>query len=153
MKIEKKLRKILIIFLIILLILSNGYFILKSQKLDYDILIGIPVKSKTNNTIAVDFSKSQPLEKKREMNIVIFSFMNADSVEVDESVEDLPDAIIWVSDPEEKITYYRACIWLDDNAVIFKIEDESSSEYKKIDNTYYASELKHIINNHIDLYQ
>lgn len=147
-----KRKKIFIAILIIALIVSNGYFISQSQKLDYAILIGFPIQSKVEDTIAIDFSKSQPLKKKEEVNTILFSLIYATSIEEDEAMTELPDAIIFISDPVENITYYQVRTWLNDDTIIFKIGDESNYQYKKIENTYYMEQLKNIVIRHIDQY-
>lgn len=147
-----KRKMIFVAILIIALIMSNGYFISQSQKLDYVIQIGFPIQSKADSTMAVDFSKSQPLKKKEEVNIVLFSLIYADSMEESGEITELPDVVISISDPVENIMYCQVSAWLNDDAIIFKIGDESNYQYKKIENTYYMEQLKNIVIRHIDQY-
>ncbi len=49
--------------LIILLTLSNLYFINKFQEFDYEIMLGIPVNSEVGDTNGIDFTKSKPIGK------------------------------------------------------------------------------------------
>ena len=59
-----KMKKILTAILVIVLIISNAYFIYESQKSDYEILIGVPVKGE-DDSAAVNYQKSKPLTEKR----------------------------------------------------------------------------------------
>ena len=68
-----KMKKILTAILVIVLIISNAYFIYESQKSDYEIWIGVPVKGE-DDSAAVDYQKSKPL-KEKEHGIPILFFL------------------------------------------------------------------------------
>lgn len=135
-------KKILIFISIIILFIGNIYFINKSQKLDYEILIGIPIKGENSDTICVNTSKSKPLNNRNEINIIIFSLMNASSIEKPELSKSIPGSTIWSNDSKEGITYYKINLWINENSIIIENENETKTEYKKIDNTYSITNLK-----------
>ena len=70
---------VLISILFILLILSNAYFIHKSQTAGYKIVIGVPVAGEEMEIGAVDYTKSAPLKEQSEITAVMFALMHAGS--------------------------------------------------------------------------
>lgn len=125
-------KKILIFISIIILFIGNIYFINKSQKLDYEILIGIPIKGENSDTICVNLSKSKPLNNRNEINIIIFSLMNASSIEKSELSKSIRGSTIWINDSKEGITYYKINFWINENSIIIENENETKTEYKKL---------------------
>lgn len=148
-----KLKNVLICILIILLILSNVYFLKKSQETGYEMLIGIPAINEEHVVSGADFSKSTPLKNKSQVDTAFFSLLNANTIQKPAIADNQPDAVIWISEPKEGITYLQINLWLDEDSIIFITENTSSHEYREIDNTYYAAELKKIIENQVDLYR
>ena len=102
-----KIKKILIVILVLFLIISNIYFVIRTPKLDYKILIGIPVNSEGDNSVGVDFTKSKPLKDKEDVTTIFLSLLRARTIDKTETTEHLPDAVITISD------YSQACISTD----------------------------------------
>ena len=135
--------KLTVVF-VILLVISNVYFMNETKKPDYKIHIGIPVNSAEDGSYGFDFTESKPL--KREMSSdVILSLLSAHTVEAPKKEERFPDAVISVSDWKKNREYYLFTLWLEKDSVIFKLENEQGMEYREIDNLYYVTELEKII--------
>ena len=139
-----KMKKILTAILVIVLIISNAYFIYESQKSDYEILIGVPVKGE-DDSAAVNYQKSKPLTEKEDRNTVLFSLLQARSIEKPEITEQLADAVIAISDPQANISYAQISLWVDESSIIAETGDEELPDYKEITDNSYADELRNII--------
>lgn len=98
----------------------------------------------------VDFSRSTPLKQQHQVNTVIYALLNANPIENTDTMEHLPDAVIWISDPKDGTTYIQVDLWLSDDAIVFTTG--SKSGYKVIDNAYYFTELRDIIVNQASHY-
>lgn len=81
---------------------------------------------------------------------MILSLLSAHTVEAPKKEERFPDAVISVSDWEKNKEHYLFTFWLEENAVIFKLENEKGTEYREIDNLYYVTELEKIIKTEIE---
>ena len=134
--------------IVILLVISNVYFMNKAKKPDYKIHIGIPVSAE-DGSAGFDFSESKPL-KKETASDVILSLLSAHTVEAPEMEERFPDAVLSVSDWKKNKEHYLFTFWLEENSVIFKSESEKGTEYREIDNLYYVTELEKIIKAEIE---
>ena len=108
-----KMKKILTAILVIVLIISNVYLLYESQKSDYEILIGVPVKGE-DDSAAVDYQKSKPLTEKEDRNTVLFSLLQARSIEKPKITEQLADAVIMIGDPQADISYAQITLWVDE---------------------------------------
>ena len=146
-----KMKKILTAILVIVLIISNAYFIYESQKSDYEILIGVPVKGE-DDSAAVDYQKSNPIQEKEDRNTVLFSLLKARSIEKPEITEQLADAVIAISDPQANISYAQISLWVDESSIIAETEDEELPDFKEIADNSYADELRNIIEKQTSLY-
>ena len=141
-----------IIIIILLIISFVGNFILynKSKKLDYDILIGIPVMGRGEyTTIGTNFTKSKPLSDKSEASNLIFSLMKATNIKKPEICNELPNASIQFYDCENNISYYDINIWITEDYIII----ENENKYKKIDNKYDITNLTKIIDKELNNYK
>ena len=137
-------KKILSAIHVTVLIISNAYFIYESQKSDYEILIGVPVKGE-DDSAAVDYQKSKPIKEKEDRNTVLFSLLKARSIEKPEITEQLADAVIAISDPQANISYAQISLWVDESSIIAETGDEELLDYKEITDNSYADELRNII--------
>ncbi len=79
--------------------------------------------------------------------------MTAISVQSPEIMTVSPDAVIWISDSEENITYVQTALWLEEDSVIFGLKKEDDFEYKKVNDDYYVTELKKIVGSQMSLYK
>lgn len=147
-----RVKNVLICCLVILLILSNVYYINCSQTTCYRILIGVPAVNEENVVAGTDFSRSTPLENKSQVDTVIFSLLNSNMIQKTAIADSHPDAVIWINDPKESVTYLQVNLWLDNDSIIFSIENADLLEYRIINNTYYASEIKEIIEDQLYYY-
>ena len=129
--------------LVILLVISNVYFMNEAKKPDYKIHIGIPVSAE-DGSAGFDFSESKPLKKEMSSNVIL-SLLSAHTVEAPKKEERFPDAVISVSDWKKNKEHYLFTLWLEEDSVIFKLENEKGMEYREIDNLYYVTELEKII--------
>lgn len=129
--------------IVILLVISNVYFMNEAKKPDYKIHIGIPVSAE-DGSAGFDFSESKPLKKETASDVML-SLLSAHTVEAPEKEERFPDAVISVSDWEKNKEHYLFTFWLGENSVLFKLENEKGTEYREIDNLYYVTELEKII--------
>lgn len=149
-----KIKKILIVILVLFLIISNIYFVIRTPKLDYKILIGIPVNSEGDNSVGVDFTKSKPLKDKEDVTTIFLSLLRARTIDKTETTEHLPDAVITISDYSQAcISYAQITLWLDESSIVLKIEDSRIPNYKKIENIYDVTELKKIIKRQMKFYK
>lgn len=134
------------------LIISNVYFIYESQKSDYEILIGVPVKGE-DDSAAVDYQKSKPLTEKEDRNTVLFFLLQARSIEKPKITEQLADAVIAISDPQANIFYAQIFLWGDESSIIAETGDEELPDHKEIAGNSYADELRNIIEKQTSLYR
>ena len=134
----------LTVVLVILLVISNMYFMNEAKKPDYKIYIGIPVNSAEDGSDGFDFTESKPLKKEKSSDMIL-SLLSAHTVEAPGKEERFPDAVISVSDWEKNKEHYLFTFWLEEDSVIFKLENEKGTEYREIDNLYYVTELEKII--------
>ena len=138
----------LTVVLVILLVISNMYFMNEAKKPDYKIYIGIPVSAEDGSD-GFDFTESKPLKKEKSSDMIL-SLLSAHTVEAPEKEERFPDAVISVSDWEKNKEHYLFTFWLEENSVLFKLENEKGTEYREIDNLYYVTELEKIIKTEIE---
>lgn len=141
-------KNILICCLVILLILSNIYYLNYSQVIWYEILVGVP----TMNGTGTDFSQSTPLSNEEQIEMVLFSMLNSNMIPKPAIADNRPSAVVWINAPREGITYLRANVWLDRDVIVFLIENTEHIEYRVVNSTYYASQLKKIIEDQIYRY-
>ena len=134
--------------IVILLVISNVYFMNEAKKPDYKIHIGIPVSAE-DGSAGFDFSESKPLKKETASDVML-SLLSAHTVEAPEMEERFPDAVLSVSDWKKNKEHYLFTFWLEENSVIFKSESEKGTEYREIDNLYYVTELEKIIKTEIE---
>ncbi len=102
-----KIKKILIVILVLFLIISNIYFVIRTPKLDYKILIGIPVNSEGDNSVGVDFTKSKPLKDKEDVTTIFLSLLRARTIDKTETTEHLS-----VSDVLSSHLYPMTLLWI-----------------------------------------
>lgn len=133
----------LTVVLVILLVISNMYFMNEAKKPDYKIYIGIPVSAEDGSD-GFDFTESKPLKKEKSSDMIL-SLLSAHTVEAPGKEERFPDAVISVSDWKKNKEHYLFTLWLEEDSVIFKLENEKGMEYREIDNLYYVTELEKII--------
>ena len=129
--------------LVILLVISNVYFMNEAKKPDYKIHIGIPVSAEDGSE-GFDFTESKPLKREMSSNVIL-SLLSAHTVEAPKKEERFPDAVISVSDWKKNKEHYLFTLWLEEDSVLFKLENEKGMEYREIDNLYYVTELEKII--------
>lgn len=134
--------------IVILLVISNVYFMNEAKKPDYKIHIGIPVSAE-GGSAGFDFSESKPLKKETASDVML-SLLSAHTVKAPEMEERFPDAVLSVSDWKKNKEHYLFTFWLEENSVIFKSESEKGTEYREIDNLYYVAELEKIIKAEIE---
>ena len=139
----------LTVVLVILLVISNMYFMNEAKKPDYKMHIGIPVNSAEDGSEGFDFTESKPLKREMSSNVIL-SLLSAHTVEAPGKEERFPDAVISVSDWEKNKEHYLFTFWLEENSVLFKLENEKGTEYREIDNLYYVTELEKIIKTEIE---
>lgn len=132
-KIINKCKTILIPLFIILLVFGNIYFYSNSQKLAYNIVIGTPVKGESGD-IGNNFSDSSPISDKDEFNTLIFSIMDATSVNRPTICETLPNATIMFNDYKYGIQYYSINVWVRNNSVFIETTGDKST-YKIINSS------------------
>lgn len=145
-------KKILTAILVIVLIISNVYLLYESQKSDYEISIGVPVKGE-DDSAAVDYQKSKPLTEKEDRNIVLFSLLQARSIEKPKITEQLADAVIMIGDPQADVSYAQITLWVDESSIIAETGDGELPDYKEIAGNSYADELRNIIEKQTSLYR
>lgn len=145
-------KNILICCLVILLILSNIYYLNYSQVIWYEILVGVPAVNEENVVAGTDFSRSTPLSNKEQIEMVLFSMLNSNMIPKPAIADNHPDAVIWINDPKGSVTYLRANVWLERDVIVFLIENTEHIEYRVVNSTYYASQLKIIIEDQIYRY-
>lgn len=134
--------------IVILLVISNVYFMNEAKKPDYKIHIGIPVSAE-DGSAGFDFSESKPLKKETASDVML-SLLSAHTAEAPEMEERFPDAVLSVSDWKKNKEHYLFTFWLEEDSVIFKSESEKGTEYREIDNLYYVTELEKIIKAEIE---
>ena len=132
--------KKLSLLLIISLLIGNIYLYTKIQKLDYDIVIGVPVVGE-NGDIANNFLNSKPISNKDDFNSLIFSLIDATSINKPIICENLPNSIITINDRENAIQYYDAYVWIDGTSLIIGTIEENPI-YKIIDTNNSQKILK-----------
>ncbi|MBS6503730.1 MAG: hypothetical protein KH415_19310 [Clostridium sp.] len=72
------------------------------------------------------------MNNRNEINIIIFSLMNASSIEKSELSKSIRGSTIWINDSKEGITYYKINFWINENSIIIENENETKTEYKKL---------------------
>lgn len=137
-------KKIGIIILIVLLILSNIFLYSKVNKSDYDIKIGVPTISKNDNNLAINFSNFKPISNKDEFNLITFYLIDANLIDKPKICENIPNWVITLNNKKDKIQYYTAYIWIDKNSLIIKSNNEQENDYKVIKD-YKAKDIIKII--------
>ena len=148
-----KMKKIRTVILIILLIISNIYFIIQSQKLDYDILIGVPTKGEDDysDTVSGDFTNSKPLKEKDDVATELSSLINSSPIEKSQINDQVPDAVMFWGKSQSNIAY-KTMFWLNESSIIFTTENGENHEYRKIDESY-VTKLKNIIISQTNIYK
>ena len=129
--------------LVILLVISNVHFMNEANKPDYNRHTGRPVSAEDGSP-GLDITESKPLKKETASDVML-SLMSAHTVEAPEMEERFPDAVLSVSDWKKNKEHYLFTFWLEEDSVIFKLENEKGMEYREIDNLYYVTELEKII--------
>ena len=76
---------------------------------------------------------------------MLFSLLQARSIEKPEITEQLADAVITISDPQANISYAQISLWVDESSIIAETGDEELPDYKEITDNSYADELRNII--------
>lgn len=125
-------KKVLLTIAIVLLVFGNIYLSTKTEKLDYDITVGIPVRGE-DGSVASNFLNAKPVLDKSESNSLIFYFMDATSIDKPEICENLPNLVIKFNDSKDGIQYYKVNVWIDGNSLIIGTTGEQP-KYKIIDN-------------------
>lgn len=110
----------------------------KTEKLDYDIIVGIPVRGEDGSG-ARNFLNAKPVSDKSEFNSLIFSFMDATSIDKPKVCESLPNSIIAFKDRKYGIQYYN--IWIDGKSLIIGTTGEQP-KYKMIEDARAQEILK-----------
>lgn len=142
-------KKFLITILFVLLAIGNIYFFIRSNKPDYNIAIGKPVDNE-----AVDFTNSESLRDKNDIDTVILSLIHADSISESDLLETTltrtPDAEIKLTGSVENIAYLFS-LWLEKDSIILKI-DETYKELSFSDSPY-GTELKDLVEKQLENYK
>ncbi len=140
------------LFLVGAIIIGSTFFTSQSQELDYAILIGVPARNDDNMVDGIDFSKSVPLGNQLDMDTTIFSLLFSSTVDNPEGIERDPDAVIWISESKNEMTYYRANVWLNEDSIVFERKFYDAIEYQVVSEPYYVQELTKVIEGQIQLY-
>lgn len=136
-------KKVLIGIVIVLLVCGNIYFYNQSQKLDYRIMMGVPVTGQGDYpSTGINFY-DEPLSDRDDANLLILSFMDGVSVDKPKVCEKLPNLTVVFNDWKKNISYYQVNLWIDGDKVIIGTNTHES-KYKIIDSSQ-AIELKKII--------
>ncbi len=137
---KKRLKEILPYILILLLLCSNLYLILRPDEdpADYRITFARVV---TNDSSEVSFIDSEPLTDKDEIDAVIFALMHAEVTEPPEVVKAPADTSLWIGSVQSGIAYIQAKLWLYEGKIIYCPIGDDQPIYRVIDAPYYAEQL------------
>ena len=122
----------------------------EAKKPDYKIYIGIPVSAEDGSD-GFDFTESKPLKKEKSSDMIL-SLLSAHTVE---SAVERKNAFLMLSflfqTGKRTRKHYLFTFWLEENSVLFKLENEKGTEYREIDNLYYVTELEKIIKTEMEV--
>ncbi len=135
-----RLKAILPYILILLLLCSNLYFILRPEEdpADYRITFA---RVGEGDSSEESFLFSEPLTDKDEIDTVIFSLMHAEVVEPPEAVKAPADTSLWITSVRSGMGYIRAKLWLYEGKIIYCPDGDDQPIYRVIDTPYYAEQL------------
>ena len=85
-------------------------------------MIGVPGKGE-DDSAAVDYQKLKSLTEKGDRNTVLFSLLQARSIEKPKIMEQLADAVIRIGDPQAGISYAQITLWVDESSIIAETGD------------------------------
>ena len=130
------------IVLAVLLSATSLYMYSNYEKVDYAIKIGTPTGS---SSLEEKILFNEPLYDKKEANLLIFSLINAKSIDKPKISEKLPNAVISFDDWKEGVNYFKAKLWIDgDNIVVETNDSLVNSDYKLISGSE-ATDIKKIV--------
>ena len=84
---------------------------------------------------------------------MLFSLLQARSIEKPKITEQFADAVIMIGDPQAGISYVQITLWVDESSIIAETGDEELPDYKEITDNSYADELRNIIEKQTSLYR
>ncbi|OUN24402.1 hypothetical protein [Pseudoflavonifractor sp. An85] len=122
---------------------GNVYFLTRpDEPPDYQVVIGVP---KGGN--AVDFTQSEILNHD-ETQTVIFGLIDAERMEESLMPTSDPDAVMYISVPEDGIIYYQTSIWLKEDGVWMRTGDHL---FQYLPNGYGGEKMAQIVQKQLDL--
>jgi len=138
--------KIIITIVLVLLLLQGVIFAVKqANKPPYEIRFGVPVYDAQSDTLAMDFSGSEPLKMKHDINSTLFSLIQAPSATDFSGSKQDASAVMQIFDPDEHTAWFFT-IWVEENAIIVDTE----SGYKILtDNSYGYDSFLELLNRHV----
>lgn len=130
---------IIIMSVIIFLLLGLSYYLFtENKKLDYKMTIGTYTD---NNGRLISY----PISDKDDYRAILFSLIDANSIEEPAIANKLPDASILIGDSKQGIGYLDSDVWFDNDKIIFNLGGKYNidSKYKEIsgDGVEYIIEL------------
>ncbi len=140
---KTRLKAIIPYILVLLLLGSNLYFILRPREnpIDYQITFARIGTRTVAGSPEEYFVHSEPLTDKDELDIVIFSLMHGKTVEAPEAVKTPADTSIWITAAQSGIVCIQAKLWLCDGKIIYCLNDDDQPVYRVLDTPYYAEKL------------
>lgn len=145
----KKGKAIWFIIAVALLVVSNGYWIINSAKPDHTIRIGKPTVDDNNIITSIDFSQSESLRRKGEVDTILFSLLGGNNISKPSIVNEAPDAVLLINASAGYGIVFQAVLWLDGENVIFSMGSTELSQYKQID---HAVDLIALVEEHMKPY-
>ena len=110
---------ILAALLIELLAVCNLHLWVNEQKPDYTVRIGKPNIEGANFVASVDFTESEPLRSKADVDTVLFSLISGNTIQEPFSPSEPPDGVLFISDSAGYGIGYHVTVWLDGETAIF----------------------------------
>ena len=128
---KKSFPKILLYLILVLLLVSNIYFIHKYLEPSIQVQVGIPLFDEESNVTATIVSPF--LDNKEETNLLLMAFLMGRTMDEEQFPTELAHGCIIIN--------YEGCsyphnMWITEDSVIFEISTESALSYREFHNDH-----------------
>ena len=142
---------VLLVILIVGLLGSNIYLLMRTETPAPSLIIGVPQTNADGQITAMDFSRSKTLDQPEDINTVVFSLLTNSSLLERQPPATPPDAVLSMIDSTRGLGFYIH-LWLGENSVIFSLNPDRTNAYREISGAY-GDVLRLLIEQHIALYK
>lgn len=143
-------KNILLWILIALLVVGNIFFFCRARESEFVLQIGVPSAGQ-DETTGVNFTHSQRLTEKAVVKDVLLALRHSEAVETAQELP-LPDAQLQIMEAHGNTQYDSISIWLEEDSVLYRIQEGEWSEFRRIQTPYYVESFREIVEKQIAPY-